>query len=307
MEAWVIQNSESKQNAFRLPGPEVSKIMEAPAETTIFQTATDDPKPVTVIQTPASIPTGDVPSIKQDKDKNLEITIPEDEIKDINKAVNDVICKRQEGQDPNDDAMRACIEHAAESVARYSEVGAYLRSYKGLTWEGDADIPLPRGWDAVPLELERTIKLLQFGSLSPTLRNALGRFSMLLAWFRYEGGGEITGKFSIPFDQLHEDKDDETKTCEAGKMTFFCEECGGPDKLIPGTPWKDAPKQYQGDNAKLWTCAGREDDDKRKRCAPSTKFTPYKGRYTCWRRLFRLTCRSTAVLACRSSGQRDLK
>lgn len=263
----ILLHKSDQQNGFRVPGPEVSKIIDKPAETTVFQTATDDSKPVTVIQTPAPVPTdAEVPSVKQDQDGNLEITIPEGDIKYINKALDNVVCKRQDDQSEGD-PLRACVEHAANNLAQYAEVGGYLKSYKNLRYEGQADMPLPQGWDALPDEVDRTVQLLQFGTVDPTARNALGRLSMVLSWYRYEAGGQIQGKFSIPFDKLHEEKEKKegSEECKAGKVTFFCEECGGHDKLIPGTPWKDAPKDFKDDSAKLWTCAGRSDDDKRKR------------------------------------------
>lgn len=262
----------------RLPKDEVSKATQSAEATNVYQ-APDNSATITVPATPAPTPTGDAaPSVVQLEDGSVEITIPADDIEQLKAAVNHIICKRSMrilSRQENSDALRDCIDLAAQDIAKNTDIGGWLQKFQGLRWEvrvpnAPNEIPIPGWFDGLSQALQDVTDLLSvFGEGAAQARDAIARFSLLVAWAQQGAGVEIDGKMKIPADKLKEKGNgDDNTTCKAPMAggNYFCnEECGGKDPTISGKPaFQDPQSTTADDYNQVWKCKGREDNDDRK-------------------------------------------
>jgi hypothetical protein len=230
-----------------------------PAPTMVFKAPDAE---VTVVATPLPMPPPEqAPSIVNNADGSVEITIPTDLVDVVQQSIDRVICKRSSKmhrrQDPGD-LRKECVKMAAEGIARESDLGAFLSRFRGLRVaennpaRPNMGIPLPAGFQGLPDELNHAVDMLSyFGPEAATARKNIAGLSLLISYARIGADIEIKEKFSIPKEKLEDGEDEnQCKEPHSPGMWWCNSECGGG---IEGTK-PEIP----------YTCKGRSAEDPRK-------------------------------------------
>lgn len=272
---WYLRAADS--DGMRLSADEISKITKSAEATNIYMTATDDKNPLTVAVTAAPTPTGDEgPVVTHKADGSMEITNLKNEVDSAKKIMSNVNCKRAElmlSKRQMSDALRDCINLAAESLTQNTNLGGPLQNWQkarvveeGGGGDSIAGIPLPLGWNSIPealaqiadlLNLSRTIvgtgNEAQALNNAGAVRSAVSRLSLLISWAYLGKGIDLKDRMDILAENWEPEPTEEKICPDGATVPFGCDDdCGGKDE--------NGPKK----DGRLFTCKGRTDIDTRK-------------------------------------------